>query len=60
MPDWNNFYMLVGGTAGYVRDWGQRSERASFAAEIGAIASVLLLITALRNSWAITLAIIGR
>jgi hypothetical protein len=33
---------------------------ASFADEIGAIASVLLLVTALRNSWAITLAVIGR
>jgi hypothetical protein len=33
---------------------------ASFAEEIGAIASVILLVTALRNSWAITLAIMGR
>lgn len=33
---------------------------ASFANDVGAIASVLLLVTALRNSWAITLAIIGR
>jgi hypothetical protein len=33
---------------------------ANFADEIGAIASVILLVTALRNSWAITLAIIGR
>ncbi|MGO8842851.1 MAG: hypothetical protein ACLQF1_17480 [Methyloceanibacter sp.] len=33
---------------------------ASFADETGAIASVLLLVTALRNSWAITLAILKR
>jgi hypothetical protein len=33
---------------------------ASFVDEIGAIASVLLLVAALRNSWAITLAVIGR
>jgi hypothetical protein len=33
---------------------------ASFADEMGAIASVLLLVAALRNSWAITLAIMGR
>jgi hypothetical protein len=33
---------------------------ASFADEIGAIASVLLLIATLRNNWAITLAVIGR
>lgn len=33
---------------------------ASFAEQIGAIASVILLATALRNSWAITLAIMGR
>jgi hypothetical protein len=31
---------------------------ASFAEYVGAVASVLLLVTALRNSWAITLAII--
>jgi hypothetical protein len=33
---------------------------ASFVDDIGAIASALLLVTALRNSWAITLAAIGR
>jgi hypothetical protein len=33
---------------------------ASFAGLIGAIASVILLATALRNSWAITLTIMGR
>ena len=33
---------------------------ASFAENAGAVASVLLLVTALRNSWAITLAIINR
>ena len=33
---------------------------ASFADQIGAIASVILLATALRNSWAITLAIMDR
>lgn len=36
------------------------SLEASFAAAIGALASVLLLVTALRNSWAITLAIASR
>jgi hypothetical protein len=33
---------------------------ASFAGPIGAIASVILLATALRNSWAVTRAIMGR
>lgn len=33
---------------------------ASFAEEIGAIAAVILLVTALRNSWVITLAIMDR
>ena len=33
---------------------------ASFAAQIGAIASVILLATALRNSWALTLTIMSR
>jgi len=34
--------------------------QASFANAIGAVAVVILLITALRNSWMITLAIAGR
>jgi hypothetical protein len=34
--------------------------QASFANAIGAVAVVVLLITALRNSWVITLAIAGR
>jgi len=33
---------------------------ASFAEKAGAVASVLLLVTALRNSWTITLPIINR
>jgi hypothetical protein len=33
---------------------------ASFADEIGSIASVLLLIAVLRNNWAITLAVVGK
>jgi hypothetical protein len=106
MDDWDNFYMLVGGTAGTLiglifvvitlgidhakeGDDGagpRRTEQdllwgvllplasyallaasaaawaleASFANTIGAVAVVILLVTAIRNSWMVTLAIANR
>ena len=46
--------------AGFVVTGAAWALSASFAGLIGAIASVILLATALRNSWAITLTIMGR
>jgi hypothetical protein len=46
--------------AGSIPPWGEPRAIVVKTDEIGAIAVVTLLIAALRNSWAITLAIAGR
>jgi hypothetical protein len=85
MEDWDNFYMLAGGTAGTLIGlifivitllWDALLPIASyvlvataaaawalealFANMTGAVAVVMLLVMALRNSWVVTLAIAGR
>jgi formate/nitrite transporter FocA (FNT family) len=76
MPDgWENYYLLIGSaagaliglmfvvvtlTAGRDRDQSERGKHLYTSPIVWHLAVVLLLVTALRNSWMVTLAIAGR